>query len=231
MSAQPIFGFPPPERGFDDLVVSASNEAALRVVRQPSNWPMPVLCLVGPPKSGLTTIAGAWARMNDAARFTTRAFDALPAKTVDAMERGFVVIEDAARVKKSEKLLSLINRMTASSGRLLLTANTPPAQWTTSSADLQSRLKSMPVAEIDPPDEDGLVRRLKASAERYFLKLEPDVLHFLSLRLDLTYADIENCVQLLSEAVSENDRAPSIPLARSVLDRMGGHERRQARLL
>ena len=103
---------------------------------------------------------------------------------------------------------------------MLLTANVPPPQWQAPSPDLKSRLNSMPVTEIDPPDEAMMMGRLKAAAVRHFLKLEPDVLKYLVPRLDLSYEAIETFAERLSDGVTDLGRAPSVPLVKEVLDAM-----------
>ncbi|KCZ94052.1 hypothetical protein [Hyphomonas johnsonii] len=227
VSSQLRFGFPAASLGFADLVVSPSNESALRIVQRPENWPTPVLCLVGAPKSGLSTIAHAWARKFGGDVLEAARFASAKARDVDARAAGFTAIDGADRVPAGDRLLTLINLVTAGSGRLLLTANIAPPQWQAASADLKSRLNSMPVAEIDPPDEAMLCGRLEAAAARHFLKLEEDVVKYLVPRLDLSYEAIELFIERLSDGVTEFGRPPTVPLAKVVLDEMDGSGRWQ----
>ena len=104
---------------------------------------------------------------------------------------------------------------------MLLTAHRSPSQWRTASADLKSRLNAMPEGEYKAPDDDLVRLRLQAGAERRFMKLSPEVLNYLVPRLELAYEAVENFIDRLSDAVSDNDRAPSLPLARKVLEQMG----------
>lgn len=223
MPDQLSFGFPAPGLGFSDLVMSPVNETALRIVQRPENWPTPVLCLVGPPKSGLTTIAHAWARQFGGDVFDAKSFAGLKVRDVEARAQTHTAIDGADRVLAGDRMLSLINLVSAGSGRLLLTANRAPPNWQASSPDLKSRLNSMPVAEIYAPDEAMMLGRLKAAAVRHFLKLEPDVLKYLVPRLDLTYEAIERFAERLSDDVTDLGRAPSVPLVKEVLDGMQAH--------
>ncbi len=103
----------------------------------------------------------------------------------------------------------------------MLASSNSPSQWPVTSADLKSRLNSMPIAEVLPPDEPMLIGRLQAAAARHFLKLEPEVIAYLSPRLDLTYEAIEAFAEKLSHGVTTTGRAPSVPLAKEVLEAMG----------
>ena len=62
--------------------------------------------------------------------------------------------------------------------------------------------------------------RLAIAAERWFLRLSPETLNYLVPRLELAYDAVENFMDRLSDAVSDHDRAPSLPLARRVLEQM-----------
>lgn len=214
-------GFPENRLDFSQICVSDANHSALRIVQNPENWPSPVVCLIGPPRCGLTTIVAAWAHAFNADAFTADGFQALKAKEANQLGEGYVAIDDAEQVKNTDRLLSLINMTTSQNGRLLLAAHSPPSQWEISSPDLKSRLNAMTLAEIDAPDEALLQDRLKAAARREYLKLDDDTLKYLVRRLDLSYVAIEVFLERLNEAVVELGRAPSVPLAREVLQKMG----------
>ena len=218
---QMTFAFPAGALRFDELVITPSNQTAIGIVRQPGKWPMPVLCLTGPSRCGLTTILRAWCEETGGTFLTAAEGSKLRPADIDALAGGMVAVDDADTVKTNEKLLSLINRTGEEGGRLLLASTRSPSQWGVTSADLRSRLNSMPVAEILAPDEAMLTGRLRAAAARHFLKLEPEVMTYLSPRLDLTYEAIEAFAEKLSHGVTTTGRAPSVPLAKEVLEAMG----------
>lgn len=219
--AQPMFGFPAPAAHWDGLIEGPQNAAALRLAGRPEDWATPVLCITGPAKCGLSYLAAAWA-----ARFGAVLIDGpMLAKTVKfpaELAGAYVVIDDAdlSLGRNEDVLVSLMNLIAAGGGRLLLTAHRAPSQWRVTSADLRSRLKALPVGEIGMPDEEGLRARLVLAAERRFLRLSQETLNYLVPRLELAYDAVESFMDRLSASVSDADRAPSLPLARSVLERM-----------
>ena len=215
------FAFPAGALRFDELVVSPANRAAISIVRQPGKWPMPVICATGPFRCGLTTLLRAWCGEVGGAYFRAGDFSKLKPADLDTLGSGFVALDDADRVTPNERLLTLINRTGEEGGRLLLASSASPSQWPVASPDLKSRLNSMPIAEILPPDEPMLTGRLEAAAARHFLKLEPEVVAYLAPRLDLTYEAIEAFAEKLSHGVTTTGRAPSVPLAKEVLEAMG----------
>lgn len=221
MTRQPIFDFPQEALPFADLRITVPNRDAYAQIRRTADWPQPVMCLQGPPKCGLTSAGLAWALENDGTVYHSKDISKLSAKQTAKLSVDAIVIDAADQTRKAEPLITVINRTIAEGGRLLLTANAPPSEWRFSLNDLTSRLKSIPIAEILPPDEDTLMRRLVVSARKYYLDIPPDVLNFLTMRLLLSYEMIEDCLRLLSEKVSETERAPSIPLAREVVILLG----------
>ncbi len=218
-----MFGFPAPVAQWDDLLRGVHNAAALRIVGHPEGWATPVLCVTGPAKCGLSFLAEAWANRFGGVSLTAAELAKAGRRGLDALAGRHVAVDDAdiAAGKHDEALLSLINLVAGGGGRLLLTAHRPASQWRTGSADLKSRLNALPVGEIGQPDDAVVRARLEIAAARHFLRLGPETLNYLVPRLELAYDAVENFMDRLSEAVSDNDRAPSLPLARRVLEQMG----------
>jgi len=217
-----MFFFPAPAAQWVDLLAGPHNAAALRIAGNPEGWATPVLCITGPAKCGLTFLAEAWTQRYGGESLTAAQLAKAGRRGLDALAGRHVAIDDAdlAAGKHDEALLSLINVVTAGGGRVLLTSHRAPSQWRTASADLRSRLNALPVGEIGPPDDAALSARLALAAERRFLRLAPETLNYLVPRLELAYDAVENFMDRLSDAVSDHDRAPSLPLARRVLEQM-----------
>lgn len=217
-----MFGFPPPAAHWDGLAEGRHNAAALRLAGRPDDWATPVLCITGPPKCGMSYLAQAWARRFGGLLIEGPAL-AKSVKSPAALAGAHVVIDDAdlSLGRNEDVLVSLMNLIGSGGGRLLLTAHRAPSQWRVSSPDLRSRLKALPLGEIGMPDEEGLRARLILAAERRFLRLSPETLNYLVPRLELAYEAVEDFMDRLSASVSNAERAPSLPLARTVLERMG----------
>lgn len=223
---QPLLAFPAPPVAWAQLVTGPHNAAVLRIVSQPEGWATQVFAVTGPPKCGLSALAEAWAGRFEGQILSGPQLARANRRTLDALAGQRVAVDDAdiACGKHDEALLSLINLVSSGGGRLLLVAHRPPSQWRTGSADLKSRLNALPVGEIGAPDDDVLRARLALAAHRRFLRLSPETLNYLVPRLELAYEAAENFMDRLSDAVSQHDRAPSLPLARQVLNEMTGSD-------
>lgn len=197
------------------FLVAPGNATAIEWIDRWPAWPVPALVLQGPRGSGKTHLASVWRARSGgweipAAALTAAAVPGLLAQGV----RGVV---DGAEVAPEEPLLHLYNAITERGGHLLLTAERAPAQWTTALPDLRSRLRALPIASLALPD-DGLFRAVLAKLflDRR-LRVPPDVLDFLTIRLERSFEAAGSIVDRLDRAAFADKRRITVPFARAVL--------------
>lgn len=209
-----------PTAHWEGLICGGPNDVAVQLASRPEAWATHALCITGPAQCGLTYLARAWAGRFGGQYLTAAEFGGLKLGALDAMAGAHVALDDAEQIaaRREEPLLLFYNMVAAKGGRVLLLAHTGPATWRTGIADLRSRLNSMPVAEIAPPDEAHVRARLRAAAAQRFMKLSPETINYLVPRIDLSYEAIETVMDRLSGAVSIAGKAPGLALARSVLE-------------
>ena len=212
--------FPERELWLENLAVTPANRTAIAVLKRWPDWRTHAVAIVGQPKAGLTTAARAWAKHADGQVFSAAAFNRLSHKKIETLASGAVAIDPADEVKDEENLLSLINLSGRLGGSVLLTGHTAPARWNVRQADLASRLKSMTIVELGPPDDEMVSIRLHAAMKRRYLKLPEDVEAYLLTRIERNYAALETFVESLHEMAE--GREVTVPLAREVLEEQGG---------
>lgn len=145
-----------PALGREDFFVSAANEAAVAAIDRWPDWPGPVLFLVGPAGSGKTHLAHVWHGTTGAAWLAAEAVrtEAVP----DALSTGALIVEDAPGEGLDERaLFHLMNLARERRASVLVTSRLLPAHWPVTLADLTSRLRASPAAELGAPD-DALLR-------------------------------------------------------------------------
>ena len=217
---QLTLAFPEPPPTLNGLAVSSANRKAISVLRRWPDWRMHAVAIVGQPKSGLTTAAQAWAAHAGGDVIGAKAFDRLSHRKVEALASGPVAIDPADQVTNEDNLLSLVNLSARLGGSVLLTGQKAPALWRVKQPDLASRLKSMTLIELGPPDDEMVSVRLRAAMKRRFLRLPEDVEAYLLMRLERNYAVMETFVESLHEMAE--GREVTVPLARDVLDDQAG---------
>lgn len=176
------------------VVIGEGNRDALELLARPELWPSHCLLLVGPPRSGRSTIAAGTAR-----------------------QAGIEVIDDAP-LQDEAALFHRWNTVRESNGRLLLVACDAPPRWQISLPDLRSRLSAAGVARIYPPDEammDAMIVQGLAATGTAF---GADLPHYLAQRLPRCYQTIEAAVALLNSESLSSGRKISLQKARQILE-------------
>lgn len=203
-----------PAFGRDDFLVAPCNEAVVEWIDLWPGWPGSGLALCGPSGSGKSHLAAVWQRRAEALRIETGAISGvLDGGTLPAKH---MIIEDMVCPEHEEALLHLYNQIAESGGSLLLTSETPPARWPLQLADLASRLRAMPVAEIGAPDDallEGLLVKMFADRQ---LRVASEVIAFLLPRMERSFAGARTLVERLDGAALSEQRTITIPLARMI---------------
>ena len=197
---------------FDDFVRGPSNAEAVAAVEAWPAWREGCLALVGPKGAGKSHLARAWAEAADALVLDPEAPDVIAAAGRP------VLLEDADRGVSTEGLFHLINLAARPGGGLLLTARTLPATWPTALPDLRSRLNALPVAEIEPPDDEVLEGVLRRFFRDRNIRPPEEVYPYLLARMSRSIPDAAEIVRRLDEAGDAGFRPVTRVLARQILD-------------
>jgi chromosomal replication initiation ATPase DnaA len=176
--------------------------------------------LHGPPGCGKTHLVHVWRESASALIITGESLtDAMSADLIHEVPRR-IAVDDAERASEPA-LLHLYNSCIEHRGSLLITACRPPGSWRVVLADLRSRLRAAPVAEIGAPDDALLGAILvKHFADRQ-LHVVPQVIAYLLRRIDRSFAAAEKIVACLDGAALSNGGPVTIALARRVLEQCG----------
>ena len=213
-----------PRYGAEDFLVSPSNEEAYGLIEAWPNWPDTVFLLRGPPGSGKSHLASIWASRAQA--WTVSAADVGGERVAHLISNGALVVEDVDREAGRDEaaLFHLLNLARERRFSVLLTASGPVDGFGLKVADLRSRLRLAPGAEIGPPD-DALLKAVivKLFVDRQ-LVVDLSVVEALALRIDRSLARAREVVAELDRDALGRRRRISKPLALSVLDRLGGQE-------
>jgi chromosomal replication initiation ATPase DnaA len=182
-----------PDYSETTFLAAASNEAARTWLGRTEMWPDRRLALWGDRDRGKTHLLRIWAARHWADVLEGPALSGFP----EVKAAGGVAVDDADRADAAA-LLHLLNTAHDLDRPVLLAARHPPARWTVTLPDLESRLRAITTVEIAAPDDElmrGLLllwlgqHRLVADAAlhgRLLLHLprDPKVLRAAVARLD-----------------------------------------------
>jgi chromosomal replication initiation ATPase DnaA len=208
------FGHQPAFSEADFLVAGSNAEAHGWILRWPA-WPAPALGLWGPAGCGKSHLAHVFAARSGgvvvaACEF---GFDDVPILA----EHPSVVVEDADRGVDEAAMFHLYNLLRETGRSLLVTGREAPARWGLRLPDLRSRLSSIPAVGILAPD-DGLLQALllKLFADRQ-LRIGPDVLAYVLLRMERSFDAARALVAAIDAAALARQRPVTVPLVRDVM--------------
>ena len=222
MSEQLVLDLPHrPALGEEDFLVSASNAVAVAEIDRWPDWPHPLLVLVGPAGSGKSHLANVW-------RLRSGADMVAASRISDAYVRGRnagqpVLLEDIDRGEGDERaMFHLCNLAREGSFHVLVTARTPPGEWSIALPDLRSRLRSAPVAIIETPD-DALLKAVlvKLFTDRQ-LVVEPHVVQHIAMHMERSMEAASRIVEEIDRRSLQAKRRVTRAIAAQALQAMGG---------
>lgn len=200
----------------EDFLVAPSNEAAVEWVDRWPEWPAPGLLITGPAGSGKSHLSAVWQQKADA--FSIPYGEASDVLTDLAGGKAVprVMIDDADQAD-DESLFHLFNLIAESDGSLLLTMSEAPDRWQRRLPDLTSRLRTLPVAELGPPEDELIGAVLvKLFFDRQIM-IAPEVVSYIVARMERSFAAARAVATAMDRAALEQQRRITIPLAREVL--------------
>ena len=218
MSQQRLFEFRMGERSPDTLVVAESNRDAARLLTEWRAWPGGALALAGPPGSGKTHLALAWALEATARQVSPRAAPE-DAAAIFREAGGRLLIDDADQDADEATLWRVLDLSRTAGGAVLLVGSKIPNQWPTIIPDLRSRLASLAVARLGEPDEALMEVVLRRICREQFILLSDDAARYLARRLPRSFAAAYSLAAALDADLVKGAKPVALPAARRALEK------------
>ncbi len=202
--------------GAEDYFISRPNRSAHALVTAWPSWPDRILLLVGPEGAGKSHLAAIWADRADA-YVAVDAANAL--KAVLARPEQPILLDDCDAADETE-FFHLLNAVREAKGQLLLAAKrTPTPDWPRL-PDLASRLRALPVARLEPCDDEMVSAVLLKLLDDRQLRVETGVVEFVALRAERSLGALRALVEALDRESLARGRAVGRGLAADVIARL-----------
>jgi chromosomal replication initiation ATPase DnaA len=155
--------------GREDFLVTSSNAAAVELVDQWPNWPAYAAIIVGPESCGKSHLVEVWRQRSLAVKIMAKD---LTTENVPKLLHGTsAAIEDLHAGKIDERaVFHALNLAKQEAKTILFTSRLPTSQRSFVIPDLASRLNSLPIVQINAPDDDllkGVLVKLFADRQLY----------------------------------------------------------------
>lgn len=225
MGEQFKFAFPQPVLPLDSLFFGQDGDAALRILRQWKSWPKCSVGLIGPERSGVTTVLKSWAHDVQGKYLKPADWQSADAGALAKLLDTPLAIDDAEQIASPSSLLTLINLASDQGAALLLGGHRQPQDWASHPPDLASRLTAMTTIQLpNLTDDESFRKRLRAACLRRYVRIPDETLSFVEQRLERSYQAIEAFANELDHVMSETGRAPTIPTAREIVNKLSGFD-------
>lgn len=196
----------------EDFLEGPSNAKALALITRWPDWPGKLIALVGPEGSGKSHLAAIWAAASGARVISAKRLGETDLPS--ALATGALVVEDLDTSELDERaLFHLINLAREEGADVLFTSRVSPPSIRVDIRDLQSRLRMLPVVELEAPD-DALLRVLivKLAADRQ-LAVDAALVNFLANRIERSFAGAHRAIALIDEEAMRRHRPVTRALA------------------
>jgi chromosomal replication initiation ATPase DnaA len=203
----------------EDFLVAPANAAAHAAITAWPDWPAHGLLLSGPPGSGKSHLAAIWAERAGAP--VVDAGSLTPEMISDLNAGAAIAVENIDFPDASEKILfHFMNAVKEQALWVLMTASQVPSLVWPKLPDLASRLRQLPGAVLQPPD-DGLVRAVlvKLFDDRQ-LAVDAEVIDYVARRMERSLGAAREVVAALDEEALALGRRVTKPVASVVLARL-----------
>jgi len=207
--------------GDEDFLVAPPNAEAHALVTGWPRWPDRLLLLVGGPGAGKSHLGAIWARASGAT-VTLTPDEAIAALRAAGDEPR--VLLDGAGGADENALFHALNLARERRAHLLVTARSvPTALWPTL-PDLASRLRALPVARLEAPDDATMKAVLVKLIDDRQLVVEADVVEYVARHAERSLGALSDLVDALDRESLARSRPVGRGLAADVLARMRDQE-------
>ena len=203
----------------EDFFRDTSNTLAFQaLIESWPQWPAVGHILVGPRGSGKTHLGTIWKNISRGIF--------LPAKEcyikaevhlkAEAAVPHFI-LDDFPKKYNEQDVFHLFNRVRDLEGALLILSTRHPQEWELKLPDLESRLRTLPIHNLDNPTDEGLKAVLCKRFADYQMRVPETVTDYVLPRLERSFQAIHTFADLLNEEALAQKKNITLSFVRAFL--------------
>lgn len=191
-----------PALGRDDFMVGACNQDAVHLLESwPNGWaPYPAAIIYGPHGCGKSHLAHMWQISAPARPITAAEFAAMRIEEILEIKQNVMIDQLELLVGEKdceEKLFHLYNFYLTQPFFILALSHCSPMQLEFEIQDLQSRLRSVRAAEIEPPDDELLAQVIVKRLSDQNLKIDSATIGYILMRMERSWESLNRMMDAI----------------------------------
>ena len=210
--------------GEEDFLVTSCNQLAYKTIKLWPYWQHFALCLFGPKNCGKSHLAHIW--VNRVQKTLPHPIEIpimqahnINMKNVNKIIHAYpyLVIENMNTDINEEALFHLYNAFNTPNHSVLFTSEIPLAKIALKLPDLQSRLNTVPTAEILMPDDEMLTALIAKLFNDRQIIISQEILDYILHNAERSFDYIARLVEEIDEISWVYSKAVSIPLVKEAI--------------
>ena len=207
----------------EDFLISFSNMEAVEWIDLYPDWiDVFAVMIVGARMSGKTHLLYLFSEKTNAKVYEALTLDNLsfynivPTNSAIAIDN---IDKIAGNFKLEEQLFHIINYSLECRTKLLLTSSVPCNNIKWSILDLKTRLNTLPVANIYPPDDELIKNLFVKQITEADIIVNPDCIEYLTKNIERSYNAIFNIIEKLKRISLVEKHKITIPFIKTILNK------------
>lgn len=206
----------------ENYFVSDSNGLAVGFVNSWPIWPQKQYLLYAPPGYGKTHLAHIFQQKTSALYINAAKLDIETLSDCFKIRNGTIAVDNIESVKNEEALFHLYNHIKSQDLYALYISNQKPAHLNLTLPDLSSRLKTLPIIELEAADDMLLEAVITKWLGDFQIKVSKEVFSYLLTQIPMNLSDIKIFMQKLNEISLQEKRNITIPFLKQLIGDLYG---------
>lgn len=206
----------------ENYFVSDSNKLAMNLINSWPDWTQRQYLLYAPSGYGKTHLAHIFQQKTSALYISATSLDTEELIEYFKIKKGTIILDNIQSIKNEEALFHLYNHIKSEGLYALYISDKKPAHLSLTLPDLSSRLKTLPIIEIETADDMLLEAVVTKWLGDLQIKISKEVFKYLLTQIPRNLSDVKIFMQKINEISLREKRNITIPFVKQVIGSLYG---------